>query len=249
MPMIIGEDSPNPFTANSIFNVSAMSYGAISRPAVEALSKGAGMAGCWMDTGEGGLSPYHLVGNCDIIAEIGTAKYGYRNLDGTYNEDKIRQVAALEQVKAFEIKLSQGAKPGKGGLLPAIKVTPEIAEIRGIHPYQDSVSPNRHPEIKNDDDLLDTINWLRDLTQKPVGIKFVVGELDAFRQLCETIQRRGKDSAPDFMTIDSADGGTGAAPQPLMDYVGMLLSESLPGVIDTLREYDLRPTCKSDCIR
>src|SRR5688572_2977953 len=136
-----------PFEAKSIVNISGMSFGAISEPAVRALSRGAAEAGCYMDTGEGGLSPYHGEGGCDVIMQIGTAKYGIRNLDGTFSDTRARELA--KHVRAFEIKLSQGAKPGKGGVLPAAKVTEEIARIRGIPPGCDSISPNRHHDIGN----------------------------------------------------------------------------------------------------
>jgi len=132
----------HPFEAKSIINISGMSYGAISKPAVRALSLGAAHAGCWLNTGEGGLSPYHLEGNCDIIMQIGTAKYGIRDQNGNFSKERAKELSQV--VKAFEIKLSQGAKPGKGGLLPACKVTEEIAYIRGIPAYHDSKSPNRH---------------------------------------------------------------------------------------------------------
>src|SRR5271167_2039108 len=172
---VIGRDSPNPYEAKSFFNISGMSFGALSGPAVLALSKGAKRAGCWMNTGEGGLSPHHLEGGADIVFQIGTAKYGVRNDDGTLNEEKLRELAAIPQVKMFEIKLSQGAKPGKGGILPGIKVTPEIAAIRGIPVGEDSISPNRHPEINNNDDLLDFIERVKRVTHKPVGVKAVLG--------------------------------------------------------------------------
>jgi len=138
-----------PFEAKSIVNISGMSFGAISQPAVEALSQGAATAGCWMDTGEGGLSPHHLSGGCDVIMQIGTAKYGIRELDGGFSAQKAKELA--KHVKAFEIKLSQGAKPGKGGVLPGEKVTEEIARIRGIPAGKDSISPNRHHDIANVD--------------------------------------------------------------------------------------------------
>jgi len=243
-PVTLGPHCGNPYTTASIFNISGMSFGAISSPAVEALSKGAAMAGCWYNTGEGGLSTYHLSGNCDIIAQIGTAKYGYRDEHGNFSDAKLKEVADKPQVKMFELKLSQGAKPGKGGLLPAVKVTPEIAKIRGIPAYEESVSPNRHPEIKNNEELLVMINHIRKVTQKPVGIKFVVGDYESVKALCQTIAKHPIEYAPDFFTIDSADGGTGAAPQALIDYVGMPLSESLPIVIDLLREFKLKDRIK-----
>lgn len=244
-PITIGGDSAQqPFTTSSILNISGMSYGAISRPAVTALSKGAKEAGIWMNTGEGGLSPYHLQGGCDLVYQIGTAKYGVRDKDGNLSDDKLKAVASHEQVKMFEIKMSQGAKPGKGGILPGGKVTKEIADIRGIHVGQDSISPNGHRDIHNVDDLLNMMNRVRDVTGKPVGFKMVVGSLRFFDDLCAAILRRGAKSAPDFITIDSADGGTGAAPQPLMDYVGMNIKESLPLVIDIITRYGLRDRIK-----
>src|SRR6201996_4544355 len=129
----------HPYTAKSFFNISGMSYGALSHAAVSALSRGAKMAGIWMATGEGGLAPYHLEGGCDVIMQMGTAKYGVRDADGNLSEDRLREIAAYPQVRAFEVKLAQGAKPGKGGILPGIKVTPEIARIRGIPAGQDSI--------------------------------------------------------------------------------------------------------------
>lgn len=244
-PVIIGATScKKPYTTNAIINVSGMSFGAISKPAVLALSNGAKAAGIWMNTGEGGLSPYHLEGGCDIVFQIGTAKYGVRTPDGQLSDEKLREIAAHEQVKIFEIKLSQGAKPGKGGILPGEKVSDEIAKIRGIRVGQDSISPNGHEDIRNINELLDMVNHVRVVTGKPVGFKMVVGQTDFFTDLFEEIYRRGVSCAPDFITIDSADGGTGAAPQPLMDYVGMPIQESLPLVINLLHKYGLRERIK-----
>lgn len=237
---IIGPYCEKPYEAKSLFNVSAMSFGALSVPAVQALSHGAKMAGCWMNTGEGGLSPYHLEGGCDIVFQIGTAKYGVRNDDGGLDDDKLRAVAEHEQVRMFEIKMSQGAKPGKGGILPAAKVTETIAKVRGIPEGEASISPNRHPEINSVEDLLDFVDRVRKVTGKPTGIKAVVGAYGWLESLCEEIHRRGIESAPDFFTLDGGDGGTGAAPMPLMDNVGLQLDESLPMLSDILHKYDLR---------
>ena len=217
-----------------------MSYGALSRPAVRALSRGAAKAGIWMNTGEGGLSPFHLEGGCDIVFQIGTAKFGVRDEDGALNEDKLRKIAANACVKMFELKLAQGAKPGKGGILPGAKVTAEIAEIRGLKEGVDAISPNRHVEIDDWDDLLDMIVRLRDITGKPVGIKTVVGDRESFRDLMQTIKKRGEDCAPDFITIDGGEGGTGAAPMPLIDLVGMSIRESLPLAADLRNEAGLK---------
>jgi len=236
--MLIGPDCDHPFEARRIVNISGMSFGALSSVAVKALSKGAAASGVWMNTGEGGLSPYHLEGNCDRIFQIGTAKYGVRNQDGHLDDDRLREVAA--HVNAFEIKLAQGAKPGKGGILPAVKVTEEIARIRGIPPYQASRSPNRHIEIKSPDDLLDMVARVRDVTGKPVGFKTVISESTYPKMLCDAILRRGAEHAPDFMTIDGGDGGSGAAPQVLADHVGLPIGEALPMAVDTLIEAGLR---------
>jgi glutamate synthase domain-containing protein 2 len=156
----------------------------------------------------------------------------------------LQELASHEQVRMFEIKMSQGAKPGKGGILPGEKVTAEIAAIRGIGVGQASISPNGHEDIRSVDDLLDMINRVRRVTGKPTGFKMVVGQLQFFHDLFAAIHVRGIEQAPDFITIDSADGGTGAAPQPLMDYVGMPLVQSLPLVIDMLHEYNLRTRIK-----
>jgi glutamate synthase domain-containing protein 2 len=237
--LVIGEGyCKQPFEARSIVNVSGMSFGAISEPAVRALSLGAAEAGCWMDTGEGGLAPYHLEGGCDVIMQIGTAKYGVRDLKGELSPEKVRELA--QTVKAFEIKLSQGAKPGKGGVLPATKVTEEIARIRGIPAGQDSISPNRHPEIANVDQLLDRIASLRETGGRPVGVKTAVGGREFANELCEAILRRGLEYAPDFLVIDGAEGGSGAAPQTLLDHMALPIGEALPRVADSLLQAGLK---------
>ena len=243
----IGPMCKQPYTTRSIFNISGMSYGAISKPAVLALSNGARMAGCWMNTGEGGLSPYHLQGGADIVFQIGTAKYGVRDEDGNLNLDKLRKVASHEQVKMFELKLAQGAKPGKGGILPGGKVTAEIAEIRGIPVGSDSISPNRHPDIDSVDDLLKMLATIRDTSGKPVGFKTVMGATGWIDDLFKTINERGQECAPDFITLDSGDGGTGAAPMSLMDNVGLPLRQSLPLLINKLKEHGLRDRIKIIC--
>ncbi|MCE9788494.1 FMN-binding glutamate synthase family protein [Shewanella chilikensis] len=243
-PVVIGPDCAHPFATSAICHISAMSFGALSRPAVTALSHGAAQAGCWLNTGEGGLSAHHLKGNCDLVFQIGTAKYGVRNAEGHLDDDKLREVAAHSQVKMFEIKLSQGAKPGKGGILPGVKVTKEIAAIRGIPAGEDSISPNGHIEFHHVGDILDMIARVRQVTGKPTGIKAVLGDTHWLEDFLEEINQRGHDSAPDFFTLDSADGGTGAAPQTLMDYVGLPLKESLPLLVDQLRRHGLKQRIK-----
>jgi len=193
-----------------------------------------------MDTGEGGLSPFHLEGNCDIIMQIGTANYGVRDREGKFSLERAREIAAHPQVKAFEIKLSQGAKPGKGGVLPAAKVTEQIARIRGIPAHQDSISPNRHRDIADVNQLLDKIAAVRDATGKPVGVKTAIGGWQFINELCEAVNRRGPECAPDFLAIDGGEGGSGAAPQALMDHMALPIAEALPRVVDALIESGLR---------
>lgn len=239
-PMEIGPYAAIPFMAKSIFNISGMSYGAISRPAVEALSRGAAKAGVWLNTGEGGLSPFHLTGGCDIVYQIGTAKYGVRDADGNLDDAKLRKMAENPHVKMFELKLAQGAKPGKGGILPGAKVNAEIAEIRGIAEGQDSISPNRHREVNDYGELLDFLGHIREVSGKPVGFKTVIGSSEAWVELFELINERGPESAPDFITIDGGEGGTGAAPMPLMDLVGMPIREALPRIVDIRDKHGLK---------
>ncbi|WP_137701265.1 FMN-binding glutamate synthase family protein [Marimonas lutisalis] len=239
-PLLIGPHAAIPYNAPSIFNISGMSYGALSRPAVRALSRGAAKAGVWMNTGEGGLSPFHLEGGCDIVFQIGTAKYGVRDAQGQLSDEKLREVSDNPHVKMFELKLAQGAKPGKGGILPAEKVTAEIAGIRGIEEGKPSISPNRHAEIDDWGDLLDVIAHIREVTGKPVGFKTVLGSSDPWEEFFAEIDRRGAESAPDFITIDGGDGGTGAAPMPLMDLVGMPLREALPRMVDLRDRHGLK---------
>ena len=238
--LTFGSDCAEPYSTDSIINVSAMSYGAISRPAVLALSNGSRMAGIWLNTGEGGVSPYHLEGGADLVWQLGTAKYGACTEDGELDPERFRATAAHPNIKMIEIKLSQGAKPGKGGILPGEKVTAEIAKIRGIRKGQDALSPNRHPDVASAADLLDLIEQLRTLSGKPVGIKAVLGSSDWLIELLELIRLRGPASAPDFITVDGAGGGTGAAPLSLIDYMGLPLRESLPMVVDLVASYGLR---------
>ena len=239
-PVTLGPYCAHPYTTSSLFNISGMSYGAISRPATLALSNGARMAGCWLNTGEGGVSPHHLAGGSDIVFQIGTAKYGVCEVPGTLSEDRLRQVADHEQVRMFEIKLSQGAKPGKGGILPGVKVTDEIAAIRGIPAGRDSLSPNRHLDVDSAAELLDLIDRVRSITGKPTGFKSVIGAYAWLDELFDEILKRGIESAPDFVAVDSGDGGTGAAPMPLMDNVGLPIRESLPLMVDRLDRHGLR---------
>ncbi len=239
-PVIIGPFAKEPYKAASIINISAMSFGALSKPAIIALSKGAKLAGCWLNTGEGGLSPYHLAGGCDIVFQLGTAKYGARNANGDLDDTRLKAIADHPEVKMIELKLAQGAKPGKGGILPGSKVTEEIARIRGIEPFKPSISPNRHKDAANNEELLDLIEHMRQVTGLPTGFKIVLSSPDWANDLCQAIKKRGKKRAPDFITLDGGDGGTGAAPMPLMDNVGLPVTESLPMLVDALARHQLR---------
>ncbi|MBA6413730.1 FMN-binding glutamate synthase family protein [Parahaliea sp. F7430] len=236
-----------PYSSSSFFNISAMSYGALSAPAVSALSRGARKAGIWLNTGEGGISPFHYEGGCDIVFQIGTAKYGVRDAQGRLSDERLREIASHEQVRMFEIKLSQGAKPGKGGILPGNKVTDVIASTRGIPAGEDSISPNRHREIHNINDLLHMIHHVREVSGKPVGIKAAIGQIAWLDEFCQRIHELGLEYAPDFFTIDSADGGSGAAPQSLIDLMGLPVRRSLPLVVDKLIEYGLRERIRVIC--
>ncbi|OOG44828.1 FMN-binding glutamate synthase family protein [Rhodanobacter sp. C06] len=246
-PVRIGPHARKPYDHAAFFNISAMSFGALGAPAVRALSHGAAKAGIWMDTGEGGLAPYHLEGGCDIVFEIGTAKYGVRTPDGKLDDGKLAAICAHPQVKMVSIKLGQGAKPGMGGLLPAAKVTAEIAAIRGIPEGQDSQSPNRHLDIANVAQLMDAIHHIRELTGKPTGFKAVFGDMRMIEELCDEVHKRGLESAPDFIIVDGSEGGTGAAPQTLMEGVGLPLHEALPALLDTLIAKGLRERIKVIC--
>ncbi|MEY8097411.1 FMN-binding glutamate synthase family protein [Falsihalocynthiibacter sp. S25ZX9] len=239
-PMEIGPFARTPYIAPSIFNISGMSFGALSKPAVRALSRGAAKAGIWLNTGEGGAAPYHYEGGCDIVFQIGTAHYGVRSEDGSLSDEKLREVASHPQIKMFELKLAQGAKPGKGGILPASKVTAEIASIRGIPEGEASISPNRHAAVANWGELLDYIGHIREVSGKPVGFKTVVGSPDAIEELFKLIVERGPECAPDFITIDGGEGGSGAAPMPLIDLVGMSVREALPKVSALRDSYGLK---------
>ena len=236
--LVFGPDCPHPYETDSFFNISAMSYGALSRVAVEALSRGAAQAGCWLNTGEGGLSDHHLAGGADIVFQIGTAKYGVRDAVGVLDEDRLAAIAAKPQVRMFEIKLAQGAKPGKGGILPAEKVTEEIARVRGIPVGEASISPNRHRDAGDAAGLIALIEQVRRVTGKPVGIKLVMGAPEEVDALLSAFAAAG--SAPDFITVDGGDGGTGAAPMPLMDNVGLTVREAIPILADLLAKRGLR---------
>jgi glutamate synthase domain-containing protein 2 len=237
-PRIIGAKRAQPHQPKRFANISGMSYGALSPNAVRALSRGAKMAGCYMSTGEGSLSPYHVEGDGDILYQIGPAKFGCRTPDGRFDDEKAAAILALPQVKMVEIKLSQGAKPGKGGMLPKEKITEEIAAIRGIPMGVDCHSPNRFEEFNDAPSLLDFIQRVRNLTGKPIGLKMVIGSTAEVDELCREIRKRG--DGPDFIAVDGNEGGSGAAPLALADYVGLPLVDGLIAVDNALRREGLR---------
>jgi glutamate synthase domain-containing protein 2 len=206
------------FRPGSLVNISAMSFGSLSAPAIEALNRGAAIAGCMHNTGEGGLSPYHRNGG-DLTFQIGTAYFGVRDEHGRFDLARLKDLVASAPVRALEIKLSQGAKPGLGGLLPGAKVTPQIAEIRGIREGVDCVSPSRHAEFSDVDSMLDWVELLADATGLPVGIKSAVGDLAVWESLVAQMSKR--DRGVDFVTIDGGEGGTGAAPLVFSDSVSL----------------------------
>lgn len=227
----------------SLLNISAMSFGALSHAAIYALNKGAKTGGFYHNTGEGSISDYHIKGGGDIVWQIGTGYFGCRTEQGRFDAEVFKEKSRLEQVKMIEIKLSQGAKPGHGGVLPGAKNTPEIARIRMVEPWTTVVSPPGHKEFSNYKELLEFVHKLRDLCGgKPVGFKFCMGRREEFEDLVRTMRETGL--KPDFISIDGAEGGTGAAPLEFADSVGMPLEPALQCVHHFLTEYELRQDIK-----
>ncbi len=217
----------------SVFNISAMSFGSLSANAIRSLNKGAKLGGFAHDTGEGGLSPYHRENGGDIIWEIGSGYFGCRNADGSFSGENFSQVAKLDQVKMIEIKLSQGAKPGHGGVLPGAKVTAEIAAIRGVKQGLDCLSPARHSAFSTPVEMMNFIARLRELSGgKPVGFKLCVGHPWEFLGLCKAML--ATNIYPDFIVVDGKEGGTGAAPLEFADHLGMPMREGLVFVRNAL---------------
>lgn len=244
--LTFGDKTNNPYTTNSRFNASAMSFGALSKEAILSISQGLKMANGWMNTGEGGLSEYHTESGVDIVFQIGTGKFNVGNSDSTLNEEKLTQMANHSQVKMFEIKLSQGAKPGKGGILPGSKVNDEIAKIRGIERGKSSISPNRHVEITDMESLLEFIKRVKSITKKPTGIKLCANSPSDLENMIIAFSKQSHDNGfiPDFITIDSSDGGTGSAPTAFLDVMGMNIKESLPVLNQLLIKYSLKDDIK-----
>lgn len=233
-----GPDCRQPYKA-SILNVSAMSYGALSQNAIMSLNAGAQLGGFAHNTGEGGLSPYHLRHGGDLIWQIGTGYFGCRNPDGTFNPQEFARKAVEPSVKMIEIKLSQGAKPGHGGILPAKKVTEEIAKIRLVEMGKDVVSPPYHSAFSTPVELLYFIKQLRELSGgKPIGFKLCIGRKSQFLAICKAMVKTG--IMPDFITVDGGEGGTGAAPLEFSNSVGMPLREALAFVYDALNGFALK---------
>ncbi|MGO4910510.1 FMN-binding glutamate synthase family protein [Pseudorhodobacter sp. W20_MBD10_FR17] len=233
-----GPDCSQPYNA-SIYNISAMSFGALSANAILALNKGAKAGGFAHDTGEGGISRYHREGGGDLIFEVGSGYFGCRTADGQFDPEKFKMLAASDQVKMVEIKLSQGAKPGQGGVLPASKITPEIAEARGVPMGVDCISPAAHSAFSTPIEMMEFIARLRDLSGgKPVGFKMCIGHRREFMCIVKAMLETG--ITPDFIVIDGKEGGTGAAPLEFANHMGMPLVEGLTFAHNTLRGAGLR---------
>lgn len=237
-----GERCELPYKA-SIFNISAMSFGSLSSNAIQALNAGAQMGGFYHNTGEGGISPYHLQYGGDLVWQLGTGYFGCRNRDGYFDPVIFEKKSRQPSVKLIEIKLSQGAKPGHGGILPAIKNTEEIAGIRGLEPGTEVISPQAHTAFSDSVGLLNFVKKLRELSGgKPIGFKICIGQKTEFEDICQQMLNTG--IYPDFITVDGSEGGTGAAPLEFSNYIGMPGEEALVFVSDMLRGFDLKKHIK-----
>jgi glutamate synthase domain-containing protein 2 len=233
-----GPQCKQPYTA-SIFNISAMSYGALSRNAIAALNGGAKLGNFYHNTGEGGVSPHHLKEGGDLVWQVGTGYFGCRNSDGSFSAKLFQEQAAHPHIKMIEIKLSQGAKPSHGGILPAAKITPEIIQIRKVEAGKDVVSPPTHKAFSDPIGLLKFVQQLRELSSgKPIGFKLCLGQPVEFMAICKAIVETK--ILPDFITVDGGEGGTGAAPLEFSNSVGAPLEEGLTYIHDTLTGFDLR---------
>lgn len=241
--VIIGSDScSQPYSA-SYLNISAMSFGSLSSNAIEALNLGAKKAGCYHNTGEGAASPYHLKHGGDIVWQLGTGLFGCRDENGRFNSKTFKEIALLPQVKMIEIKLSQGAKPAHGGVLPKAKITDEIARIRHISKDTDCISPAVNPECTSPRDLLSFIEKVRKLSDgKPVGFKLCIGNPAEFLSICKAMLETG--ITPDFITVDGAEGGTGAAPVEFSNRLGLICLEGVNVVHNALVGVGLRDKIK-----
>ncbi|MBO8172380.1 MAG: FMN-binding glutamate synthase family protein [Bacillaceae bacterium] len=240
--VVIGETCRHPFVLKGLIGMSGMSYGALGERAISALSLGlADAGGTWMNTGEGGLSPHHLKGNVDLIFQIGPGLFGVRDEEGNFSWDELKKKAENPRVRAFELKLGQGAKI-RGGHVEGKKVTPEIARIRGVKPYQTIDSPNRFKEFDDIPSMLEFIEKIREVTGKPVGIKIVIGDQKEFEAL--TVQMKAYGKHPDFITVDGGEGGTGATYIEMADSVGLPVKSALMIAHSVLKKYGLRRQIK-----
>ncbi|KXS47079.1 MAG: glutamate synthase, partial [Marinobacter sp. T13-3] len=236
--ILIGKNCEKPYNA-SVFNISAMSFGSLSANAILALNTGARKGGFYHDTGEGSISRYHRQPGGDLVWEIGSGYFGCRNPDGTFSEEKFQKNANLDQVKMIEVKLSQGAKPGHGGILPGAKVSEEIAEARGVEPGEDCISPAHHSAFSTPLELMDFLDRLRQLSGgKPVGFKLAIGHPWEWFALVKAMLKTGK--RPDFIVVDGGEGGTGAAPLEFINRLGTPMTEALLLVHNTLVATNLR---------
>jgi glutamate synthase domain-containing protein 2 len=236
--LVGGPDCRQPYSA-SVFNISAMSFGALSANAILALNKGAKLGNFAHDTGEGGLSPYHQTHEGDVIWEIGSGYFGCRNEDGTFSPENFAKIAGLDQIKMIELKISQGAKPGHGGVLPGPKVSPEIAETRGVTVGVDCISPASHTAFNTPLELMQFIADLRRLSGgKPIGFKLCIGHPWEFLGICKAMLETG--ILPDFIVVDGSEGGTGAAPLEFLDHFGMPMRDGLNFVHNALVGINLR---------
>ncbi len=237
-----GKDCKQPYLA-SIYNISAMSFGSLSANAIQALNTGAKLGGFAHDTGEGSVSRYHKAGGGDLIYQVASGYFGARAADGSFDPDKFRETAALDQVKMIELKLSQGAKPGHGGMLPASKISLEIAEARGVPMGKDCISPASHSAFSTPLEMMHFIGKLRDLSGgKPVGFKLCIGHQREFMCIVKAMLQTG--ITPDFIVVDGTEGGTGAAPVEFANHVGMPMVEGLTFVHNTLRGAGIRDQVK-----
>ncbi len=237
-PPVIGPHRREPFQPKSFVNIADMSYGSLGQNAVQALSRGASLSGVWLGSGEGSMTPHHKAFPCDRVLEIGSGLFGVRELDGTFSKERFHKL--LPDIKAITIKLSQGAKPGSGGVLPAAKITAEIARIRNIPRGVDCHSPNRFKEFHDVPSMLDWIRMLQDESGKPVGIKFCLGDKRFVTELIDALRGTPDGTGPDFIMLDGSEGGTGAAPPSLADNMGTPIRQALPWLDNQLRAAGLR---------
>ncbi|WP_163526713.1 FMN-binding glutamate synthase family protein [Halobacillus ihumii] len=241
--VVIGGDTcKHPFTVKGLIGQSAMSYGSLGEKAITALSTGLGLAGgAWMNTGEGGLSHHHLKGGVDIIYQIGPGLFGVRTKDGEFSWEEFKRKSEIDEVKAFELKLAQGAKT-RGGHVDGAKVTPEIAEIRNVEPWESIDSPNRFYQFGNNEEMFEFMKQLREVSGKPIGMKVVVGNIEQLEGMVSHMA--SSQEGPDFITVDGGEGGTGASYQELADATGLPINSALPVVDDMLKKYNVRDRVK-----